>query len=155
MKNVIPVMICFLAVIGFADSAYLTLVHYDILAYGLPLFKSACDYASGNCETVARLNQFSLLGIPNSLLGVAYYALIIGVALLRIHTRKWPIPLMLMGAIFVGLIFSVYLFHLLVFKIQIPCPFCIAAHAINLSIAILYALSLHMDIEILRPALHW
>ena len=155
MKKIIPVIICVLAVIGFADSAYLTLVHYNFVEYGLLLFKSTCNYASGNCETAAKLDQFSLIGIPYSLIGAAYYALIMGVAYLRIHTKKWPVPTLLMGFFFMGLIYSIYLVHLLIFKLQIPCPFCLAAHAINFSIAILYALSLHLDIEVWRPALHW
>ena len=55
-----------LALVGFADAAYLTATHYA----GAPVF---CG-ASGGCETVLTSEYATVGPIPIALLGVAYYA---------------------------------------------------------------------------------
>lgn len=154
MKNKIPFIICVLAIIGLADSTYLALVHYNIVEYALPSTGSTCNFTAGSCESLVRYDQTLLFGIPNSMLGIAYYTVITAVAFMRIYTRKWPAHWLLLGFIFGSLLFSVYLVHLLIYVIHIPCPFCLAAHAINLTIALLYMVSLHQDTEIMHPVWH-
>lgn len=55
-----------LALVGFADAAYLTATHYA----GAPVF---CG-ASGGCETVLTSEYATLGPVPVALVGAAYYA---------------------------------------------------------------------------------
>ena len=112
-----------LALVGFADAAYLTASHYA----GASVF---CG-AAGGCETVLA-SEFATLGpVPVALIGAAYY----GVASLIAWTPAtgWSrgVALALAGLTGVAFVVSALLFWLQADVIDAWCRFCLVSAAIT------------------------
>lgn len=145
MRRVVPVIILILALIGFLDSIYLTLAHYEVFGPKTIMMASACPLRDGGCETLEASEKSYTFGIPNAILGSTYFAFLLGVVGYRVYTGKWLAPRLFLAFLVAGLLFSVYLLVILLVVINIPCPYCIAAHTVNISIVILYLLSLYLN----------
>ena len=124
IPKIIPVCMVVLALIGFADSTYLTIHHYN---HGIAL---PCYI--GNCETVLSSAYAQVFGIPLALLGVLYYFFVL--VLLAIYVDSLFSPdkqakdkLFRCTAAFtvVGFITSLFLFGLQAFVIHAFCQFCL------------------------------
>ena len=112
-----------LALVGFADAAYLTASHYA----GASVF---CG-AAGGCETVLA-SEFATLGpVPVALIGAAYY----GVASLIAWTPAtgWSrgVALALAGLTGMAFVVSALLFWLQADVIDAWCRFCLVSAAIT------------------------
>lgn len=143
MKIVIPILIGVLALVGFADSMYMTLTHYDVIdAQSLP-DSGICTLTDGACERTLTSSGATTLGIPNALLGAGYFAAVIGLASLRLVTGKWIAVIPTAVFLIAGFGFSVYLTHQLIFQMHEPCPFCLTAHTVNAFVLGLFAISAH------------
>lgn len=80
-----------------------------------------------NCATVAKTSYASLLGFPNSFLGMMAEPIFVVVAIAGLYGVKFPRQFMFgvqVMSIF-SLIFAFYLFHISVFVIQTLCPWCL------------------------------
>jgi uncharacterized membrane protein len=122
-----------LALVGFADAAYLTATHYA----GAPVF---CG-ASGGCETVLTSEYASIGAVPVALVGAVYY----GIASLAAWTprqawsrRTAAFLAVLTGA---GLAVTAVLFWLQATVIDAWCRFCLASAAIT---TLLFATALYL-----------
>ncbi len=109
------------AFIGFADSVYMTAVHY---MGELPV----CTVIEG-CDVVA-MSPYSTLGpIPVALLGVLFYALMLISSILWLDIRNSAIfgflPLITIPAF--G--FSVWLVYIMFFEIEALCIYCLVSAA--------------------------
>ena len=112
-----------LALVGFADAAYLTATHYA----GSSVF---CG-ASGGCETVLS-SEFATLGpVPIALIGAAYYALASLVA--WTPAASWSRTTAGTLAALTGLAFAVsaVLFAIQAFELRAWCRFCLVSAAIT------------------------
>lgn len=80
-----------------------------------------------NCATVALHPSASLLGFPNSFLGLIAEPVVITVAIAGLAGVKFPKPFMFAAQIGYGLgfIFAWYLFAVSYFVIQALCPWCL------------------------------
>ncbi|HJR54284.1 MAG TPA: vitamin K epoxide reductase family protein [Gemmatimonadota bacterium] len=112
-----------LALVGFADAAYLTASHYA----GASVF---CG-AAGGCETVLA-SEFATLGpVPVALIGAVYY----GVASLIAWTPAtgWSrgVALALAGLTGMAFVVSALLFWLQADVIDAWCRFCLVSAAIT------------------------
>jgi len=112
-----------LALVGFADAAYLTATHYA----GSSVF---CG-ASGGCETVLS-SEFATLGpVPIALIGAVYY----GLASLLAWTpgESWSRTTAGILAALTGLAFAIsaVLFGIQAFQLQAWCRFCLVSAAIT------------------------
>ena len=112
-----------LALVGFADAAYLTATHYA----GSSVF---CG-ASGGCETVLS-SEFATLGpVPIALIGAVYY----GLASLLAWTpgASWSRTTAGILAVHTGLAFAIsaVLFGIQAFQLQAWCRFCLVSAAIT------------------------
>lgn len=80
-----------------------------------------------NCATVAKTSYSSLLGFPNSFMGMVVMPIFVTVAVLGLYRVKIPrqfmfdIQIMALGA----LVFAFYLFDVSVVLIQVLCPWCL------------------------------
>lgn len=149
MKTILPIMTAILALIGLGDSIFLSL---DYLLRSPPretLTASACDLVGGSCQSAAEDNRASVLGIPIALIGAAYYLFVLAVALVRIRTGIWPLRFVLPVVLAAALVYSGYLIYVMVAYVGI-CPYCLAAHATNTAIVVLYAISRWFEIRPLR-----
>lgn len=129
MKRYIMVLMALLAVIGIADSAYLTLAHYGIIGHAN--LSLACNLGSGGCNSVLNSPNATLFGIPNSELGLLYFSVVLGAVAIRWIIGRWVKPVMFLGFLTFGLCYSVFLLYDLFFVLGVPCPYCILAHTAN------------------------
>ncbi len=80
-----------------------------------------------NCATVAKTSYSSLLGFPNSFIGMMVMPLFVVVAIAGLYGVKFPRQFMfgVQIAAFFALVFAFYLFHISVVLIQALCPWCL------------------------------
>lgn len=84
-----------------------------------------------NCATVAAHPSASLLGFPNSFLGLIAEPIVITVAIAGLAGVKFPRAFMAVAQVFytLGLIFAYYLFATSYFIIGALCPWCLLVTA--------------------------
>jgi len=100
---------------------------------------------TGGCETVQFSSYSRLLGIEVPLLGVAGYAVLLGLSLLALQQRgnpRWPGLLRLLSG--GGVAFSAYLTYLELFVIHAICRWCVGSAVI---ILLLFIAALFMRAE--------
>jgi uncharacterized membrane protein len=126
------------AAIGSLISAYLTWVHYSgdlALCIGV-----------GGCETVQQ-SRFAVVGpVPVALIGLAGFAVILGVSLLRLRadapawTDTAVFGLGLAATLYVG-----YLTYIEVFVLGAVCPWCVAVALCSVIVFALVSLDLYRE----------
>ena len=109
------------AFIGFADSVYMTAVHF---MGELPV----CSVIEG-CDVVA-MSPYSTLGpIPVSLLGVFFYTVILVSGIFWIDTRRSAIFKYLPYITVPAFAFSAWLVYIMFFEIEALCIYCLVSAA--------------------------
>lgn len=108
------------SIIGFIDSAYLTIVKFS----HSPIY---CTPGLGNCETVQNSQWSTIWGIPVALLGaMAYLVLIIFFSFGdKSPFLKQYSQYIVFGTSLFGFLFSLYLTYLELFVIHTICQWCI------------------------------
>jgi uncharacterized membrane protein len=66
-----------LAAVGLYIAVYFTLVYYGVLEPGTTLMPRVCRLDERTCQTVLSTRFARVFGVPNSRLGVLYYACVI------------------------------------------------------------------------------
>ena len=141
--------IALLSLGGLADALYFTLAYYGRVrkARWVPEIFCAREYSS--CVTVVRTPYARVFGVPNSLLGVIYYGLLLVwimfipryVSISEHVLRPFEtLGLLLLGASLCTVILSFYLIYALRRILHTHCPLCYAAHAINIVLFVLLIL---------------
>lgn len=141
MKHWIPVVIVVLAVIGLADSVYMTLAHYKLISASVVEANGACPLTGKSCATVITSPQSTIGGVPHAAFGIAYFVMLVAAALWRIRAGHWFAPWEMMALLAAGVIWSAYLTQELLLRLHIPCPYCLTAHFLNAVIILLYSFS--------------
>jgi uncharacterized membrane protein len=112
-----------LALVGFADAAYLTATHYA----GAPVF---CG-AGGGCDAVLT-SAFATLGpVPIALLGAIYYGIASLVAWTPVESWSLRTAGFLAGLTGLALVVSGILFLLQALVIEAWCRYCLVSAAIT------------------------
>ncbi len=146
MRRILPLLIALLALVGTVDSAYLAARY---VSAAKPGEDAICDIAGGGCETLEKTSEATVMGVPTALLGLGYFGFVLLMSVWRIWTGRWPFVRFLEVALSIGLLFSFYLVYVLLFELEVACPYCLAAHAANVLIVLLYAISRRLDVT--RP----
>jgi uncharacterized membrane protein len=145
------ILILLLAFAGLFDALYFTLAYYGRIQRARWVPEILCASERSSCVTVVKTPYARVFGVPNSLLGILYYAAIIwwaglggpvglqfdvggGYHLLRIRGL-----LVLASVVTVAL--GAYLVYALRRTLGVNCPLCYAAHAINLALMVLLIVS--------------
>jgi len=124
-------VICALALVGVALSAYTLHLHYK------PSGDSFCDIGETfNCDIVNQSIYSVFLGIPVSIIGLTGYILLIVLSMVRGRIASW----LLFGAALVGLFFCLYLTYIEARILATWCLLCLGSLAMIVSITILSAL---------------
>jgi len=142
------VLICLLSLAGLADSLYFTFAYYGRIKKARWVPEILCAREGSSCVTVVQTPYARVFGVPNSLLGIVYYLLLIsgikdgwrfGINLYVVLSHfAIPLGMMLLilasaGTIAVGF----YLIYALRRKLHAHCPLCYTAHAINAALFVL------------------
>lgn len=141
MKHWVPLVIAVLALLGAADSVYMTLAHYKLISAASVEATGACPLTGRGCATVISSPQSTVAGIPHAALGVAYFAVLACAAFVRLRLGHWFAPWETLAFLVAGLIWSAYLTQELLMQLHIPCPYCLTAHFLNAVIGTLYVTS--------------
>lgn len=118
-----------LALIGLALSLYFTLLFFHVIDANARCIPRFCRSATGDCATIVHHPDASIFFFPNSILGIFYYTLVF-VAIKRNFASALPTVSWFAVAV------SAYLTYSLLGKVRVLCVLCIAAHVINLFIAL-------------------
>ncbi len=131
-----------LAVVGLGISVYMTLAYYRRFRQGHGV---ACP-VRGACASVLETEQARVFGVPNSLLGILFYAGTLGCLAGRQATGRteW------IAAAFAGAVlatgFGVALAYALLFRLRLSCPLCWTSHAINALLVVLFGMLLRAGV---------
>ncbi|HXZ79674.1 MAG TPA: vitamin K epoxide reductase family protein [Terriglobales bacterium] len=129
-------VICALALIGVALSAYTLHLHYK------PSGDSFCDIGETfNCDMVNQSIYSVFLGVPVSLIGLVGYTLLIVLSVLRNRAASW----FLFAAALVGLGFCLYLTYIEARVLATWCLLCLGSLAMITGIVTLSA------VRVFRP----
>ena len=116
------------AISGFIASFLLTVDKIKILKDSQ--FNPSCNINEVlNCKSVMLSKQAEVFGFPNSLIGIAAFAIFVAVAIAvlgKVDFPSWFINLALGGTI-LGVIFSHWLAYQTTFVIGALCPYCMIA----------------------------
>jgi uncharacterized membrane protein len=128
----LPLAAAVLAVVGIADSVYLTVSHYT----KTPV---PCSIVEG-CETVLTSSYAELGGIPIAAFGAAAYFVAFSVAILAAYGNRaawmlFGVQAALMAAV------SAYLIYLQGFVIGAFCQFCLVSAATSISLFLVFLAS--------------
>lgn len=131
IRRALPYIFIIAAIIGLAASFVLT---YDKIHYLKdPSYAPACNINPIiSCGSVMKTEQANLLGMPNTVFGIAGFSILLflGLALAtgsKLHKNMWRL---VNAAAAAGFVFFVYLFFEGVYRINAICPYCFAVWVI-------------------------
>lgn len=145
---ILRAVICVLSLAGLADALYFTIAYYGRVRKARWVPEILCAREDSSCVTVVQTPYARVLGVPNSVLGIVYYVLVIAWAIptrsagimLHFHPFAYVAPLSLALLFLISaatLVFSSYLIYALRRKLHVDCPLCYTAHAINAALFVL------------------
>jgi uncharacterized membrane protein len=121
----------FFAAIGTAISAYLTWVHYS--------GSLALCIGVGGCEAV-QTSRYAMVGeLPVAAIGLAGFASILAVALVRVAADHPSLDLALFGLSLAATLYVAYLTYVEIFVLGAICPWCVTAAACAVAVFVLAA----------------
>jgi uncharacterized membrane protein len=126
MKSIWLPLTAILALVGFADATYLSMMHFQNADVG-------CSVITG-CDAVLSSDYAAIFGVPLAYLGVIYYlSVLIGAAGYYQSEAKIALRflLLIVGG---GVLFSVWLIYLQAFVIEAFCQYCLISAASTFSI---------------------
>jgi len=136
-----------LSLVGLANALYFTFAYYGRIKKARWIPEILCAREGSSCVTVVQTPYAHVFGVPNSLLGIVYYLLLIAGAMENwsfgnyayVHFTylviSWAQLLILVsaGTILVGF----HLIYALRHRLHVNCPLCYTAHAINAALFVL------------------
>ena len=144
-------LVVLLSLAGLADALYFTLAYYGRVKKARWVPQILCAREGSSCVTVVQTPYARVFGVPNSLLGIVYYLMLIGWAVLggewsivwvrpqstvAFHWFRWGLVAMSGMTVLLGS----YLICALRRKLHVDCPLCYTAHAINAALLVLLVL---------------
>jgi uncharacterized membrane protein len=147
IKDIIIPIFIFLAIMGLADSVYLTIQHFN--------FSSVVCVITDECDTVLTSDYSKIAGIPVALLGAFYYFAILVLSfasLIREKVLPW-----LLYTTPVGFLASAWFVFVQLFILDSICSYCMLSAATSalifgLTVFILIKNSLNKKSKILPEA---
>src|SRR5689334_1264685 len=115
---------------GFLISLYFTLVTYRLISPDTRYIPRFCRMTGGECAAIVDTRQARLFGVPNSLLGIGYYAgvLLYVLSPARSSTLFYEVLIALSAG---TVIMGVYLVYSLFFLLRVSCVLCLTSHLLN------------------------
>lgn len=119
VKTKAVVFLLVVALLGFADAAYLTVEHYQ---NRIP----PCSL-TGGCENVLTSAYSMILGIPVSILGVIYYFLVLIGIFAYLESKNTALFRASLLFTIAGFVFSMWFIYAQVFIIHSYCLYCLGS----------------------------
>lgn len=117
--------------LGVLLSLYLSWVHLEVRYFGTA---SLCDLTDKiNCSVAAGSAYAEVLGVPNAIIGLAFYvAGLVTLVRWRFVRDDWGRPLLVLG-FGLACIYSLFLAGVLALKLGTLCPACTALYGVNIA----------------------
>lgn len=119
-----------LSLVGFGISSYFTGVAYHWVRPDTRWIPAMCRMGTETCSTIVFTPRARVFGVPNSVLGQLFYALlaVVGVAG---GLGEPLIRLLVLTASGLTVMLGVYLTYSLLFVTRVNCVLCFTSHALN------------------------
>ena len=144
---IVRALIIALSLAGLVISIYFTLAYYGRIKKARWIPEILCAREGSSCVTVVQTPYARVFGVPNSLLGIAYYIVLILWAVsgwfpsidIQYHDTYYVLgSRTMLGPISAAtVLLGFYLIYALRRKLHIDCPLCYTAHAINAALLVL------------------
>lgn len=86
-----------------------------------------------NCNKVVRSKYSKMFGVPNALLGVAYYIILTGLILLTLYsTIDLPLEIITIAFTGIGVLFYFVMIYIQFYKIKEWCGYCMVSAIITM-----------------------
>jgi len=131
LRNSLVWVTLVVALVGFADAAYLTIEHYKNV---IP----PCTI--GGCENVLTSTFSVIFGIPQAVLGAIYYLIILVGLFAFIDSKNPKILKWTMIIPIIGFIYELWLVYLQLFVIHSICQYCMLSAIVTL---VLFGISVY------------
>ena len=126
------VVLAVLALIGLLLSLYFTGVTYRRIPAEPRWLPRVCRMDERTCAAIVDTREARVLGLPNSVLGLAWYAVLLA------STLGAPVPrLALLAGALAASALSVWLAWALVVRLRVACVLCFVGHAVNAAVLVL------------------
>lgn len=133
MSTRIFAIVAVLALAGISVSAVSLQHHYATSK------TNYCDFGENfNCDIVNRSTYSTVLGVPDALIGIIGYAVLL--ALATLYRKKAETPVMLLIASLCGLGFALYLTYIEAFVLATWCILCLSSLTVIFLITVLSSL---------------
>ena len=134
-------LLCLLAALSFLISTYFTAVSYHWVQPDATWLPSFCRMGERTCASIVFTPRARVFGIPTSVLGQIFYAVLIAAVLGDFLFTRPFVYFFLLGS-FLTVLLGVYLTYSLLFLTRVPCKLCFTSHGINLVIFVLLVIRL-------------
>ena len=147
-QTIARTLIVILSLAGLANALYFTFAYYGRIKKARWVPAILCAPEGSSCVTVVQTPYARVFGVPNSLLGIIYYLLLVVSAF-----KEWSIPLdvrfsgtyyavgnsfqLLTVASAITVLLGFYLIYALRRKLHAHCPLCYLGHVINATLLVL------------------
>ena len=136
----LSIAIVVLSLVGLWNAFYFTFAYYGRVKKARWIPEILCAREGSSCVTVVQTPYARVFGLPNSLLGIIYYAVLILWTSASALAPAWFIWL-LIAASAVTVALGFYLVYALNVKLHTHCPLCYMGHAINALLFVLLILA--------------
>ena len=120
-----------LCLIGFGISSYFTGVAYHWVRPDTVWIPAICRMGEQTCATIVFTPRARVFGVPNSVLGLLFYATL-GTVTMSGGLDETLVRVVLLCAGGVTVLLGLYLTYSLLFVTRVNCVLCFTSHAINL-----------------------
>lgn len=124
-----------LALCGLLNSVYFTLIYFRVVRPDNSMLPSFCRIGRGTCEAVVFTRYGRVFGVPNSVLGIVFYLVIVDAGLSGIMGGHYGRLGIALTASILSVVLSIYLVWALLVRLRAVCVFCMVGHALNVGIA--------------------
>ena len=121
-----------LSIVGLYISSYFSLLYYGFMDVQTSFVPAFCRMEEGACHLVLRHPDAKLFGMPNWVVGIGYYFIML---VLSSGTGSPTLVSLARVASWLSVLVAAYLVYSLIFRIRIGCVLCFVCHAINVVIA--------------------
>ncbi len=146
-----PYLLTFLASIGLIAAFVLTIEKIELIKNAS--YTPTCNINPIlSCGSIMKTAQAAVFGFPNSLIGIAGFAIVITVGMGLIagaKFKRWYMIGLEIGSL-LGLLFVHWLFYQSVFIIGALCPYCMVVWTVTIPIFI-YTTFYNLSIGVLKP----
>lgn len=140
MEALLAWLLIGLSLAGLANAIVFTGLIAGWLSADSPLVTNVCRMDTGSCTKVVTSRFARLAGVPNSVVGLFWYLMVLVASGTWLVTGTMPYPAFMLALGALTVCVGVLLTLSLLFRLKVKCWFCFFGHATNLVIFLILLL---------------